>query len=81
MSTLRGSGNNIPSAGAHHPRVPARAEAALRGPVRLRGGMGQDRARRGSDPLPPTGQWQWQDVTYGEWKEYPDSIKQFLSNN
>ena len=45
--------------GAHHPRVSARAEAALRGPVRLRGGMGQDRARRGPDPLPPTGQWQW----------------------
>ena len=38
--------------------MPARAEAALRGPVRLRGGMGQDRARRGSDPLPPTGQSQ-----------------------
>ena len=57
----------------------ARAEAALRGPVRLRGGMGQDRARRGPDPLPPTGQSQG--VTYGEWKEYPDSIKQFLSNN
>ena len=55
MSTLRGSGNNIPLAGAHHPRVPARAEAALRGPVRLRGGMGQDRARRGPDPLPPPG--------------------------
>ena len=54
-----GSVNNIAAAGAHHPRVSARAAATLRGPVRLRGGLGQDRARRGADPLPSPGQWQF----------------------
>ena len=50
--------------------MPARAAATLRGPVRLRGGLGPDRARRGADPLPPPGQWQG--VKHGEWLECPD---------
>ena len=50
--------HHVPCPGAHHSSLSPGAEAALCGSVRLRGGLGQDGARRCPDSLTPAGQLQ-----------------------